>query len=103
MYRQESYDDALWEWNNNPLYGWCAKNKKPDGKSYDIYRDGLKIYTTINSRMQKFAEEALAEHLSKEVQPDFRRRAKWFKNPPYSDDLTKKEVEDILMNSLKQS
>lgn len=101
--RQESYDDALWEWNNNPLYGWCEKNKKPDGNSYDIYRDGLKIYTTINSRMQKFAEEALAEHLSKEVQPDFRRRAKWFKNPPYSDDLTKKEVEDILMNSLRQS
>jgi penicillin-binding protein 1A len=101
--RQESYDDALWEWNNNPLYGWCAKNKKPDGNSYDIYRDGLKIYTTINSRMQKFAEEALAEHLSKDVQPDFRRRARWFKNPPYSDDLTKKEVEDILLNSLKQS
>jgi len=101
--RQESYDDALWEWNNNSLYGWCAKNKKPDGSSYDIYRDGLKIYTTINSRMQKYAEEALTEHLSKEVQPDFRRRAKWFKNPPYSDDLTKKEVEDILMSSIKQS
>jgi penicillin-binding protein 1A len=101
--RQESYDDALWEWNNNPLYGWCAKTKKPDGNSYDIYRDGLKIYTTINSRMQKYAEEALSEHLSKDVQPDFRRRVKYYKNPPYSDDLTKKEVEDIIMNSLKQS
>jgi penicillin-binding protein 1A len=101
--QQESYDDAMWEWNNNPLYGWCNKNKKPDGSKYDIYRDGLKIYTTINSRMQKYAEDALAEHLSREVQPDFRRRAKWFKNPPYSDDLTKKEVDDILMASLKQS
>jgi penicillin-binding protein 1A len=101
--RQESYDDALWEWNNNPLYGWCTKNKKPDGTNYDVYRDGLKIYTTINSRMQKYAEEAVAEHLSKEVQPDFYKRARHFKNPPYSDDLTRKEVDDLIMASLKQS
>ena len=101
--RQESYDDAMWEWNNNPLYGWCNKNKKPDGTPYDIYRDGLKIYTTINSHMQKYAEDALTEHLSKTVQPDFRRRARWLKNPPYSDDLTRKEVDDLIMASLKQS
>jgi penicillin-binding protein 1A len=98
-----SYEDALWEWENNPLYGWCSKNKKPDGLSYDVYKDGLKIYTTINSRMQIFAEEALTEHLSKEVQPDFYRRAKHFKNPPYSDDLTKKEIDDLIMASIKQS
>ena len=101
--RQESYDDAVWEWNNNPLYGWCSKNKKPDGSRYDVYRDGLKIYTTINAKMQKYAEEALAEHLSKEVQPDFYKRARHFKNPPYSDDLTKKETEELIMTSLKQS
>jgi penicillin-binding protein 1A len=101
--RQESYDEAMWEWNSNPLYGWCNKNKKPDGSPYDVYRDGLKIYTTINSRMQKYAEEALAEHLSKEVQPDFYRRARHFRNPPYSDDITKKEVDDLIMTSLKQS
>ncbi len=100
---QDSYDDALWEWENNPLYGWCIKNKKPDGTSYDVYRDGLKIYTTINSRMQRYAEEALAEHLSKEVQPDFYKRAKKFKNPPYSDDLKKEEVEQLIMSSVKQS
>jgi penicillin-binding protein 1A len=98
-----SYDEALWEWENNPLYGWCNKNKKPDGSFYDIYRDGLKIYTTINSRMQKYAEEALKEHLSKEVQPDFYKRAKTFKNPPYSDDLTKKEIDELLMSSVRQS
>ena len=57
--RESSYDDALWEWENNPLYGWCNKNKKPDGSNYDIYKDGLKIYTTINSKMQKYAEEAV--------------------------------------------
>ena len=101
--RQESYDEAMWEWNSNPLYGWCNKNKKPDGSPYDVYRDGLKIYTTINSRMQKYAEEALAEHLSRDVQPVFYRRARHFKNPPYSDDITKKEVDDLIMISLKQS
>src|SRR5512133_373463 len=100
---QSSYDDALWEWENNPLYGWCNKNKKPDGTSYDVFRDGLKIYTTINSRMQKYAEESLAEHLSKEVQPDFYKRAKGFRNPPYSDDLSRKEVDDLIMTSLRQS
>jgi len=101
--RQESYDDALWEWENNPLYGWCNKNKKPDGTNYDVYKDGLKIFTTVNSRMQKYAEEALTEHLSKEVQPDFYKRAKSFKNPPYSDDLSKKEIDELIMASLKQS
>jgi penicillin-binding protein 1A len=101
--RESSYEDALWEWENNQLYGWCNKNKKPDGTSYDVHKDGLKIYTTINSRMQQYAEEALAEHLSKEVQPDFYLRAKGFKNPPYSDDLTKKEIDDLIMKSLEQS
>ncbi len=101
--QQASYDDALWEWENNPLYGWCRKNRKPDGTPYDVYRDGLKIYTTINSKMQKYAEEALAEHLSKEVQPDFYRRARGYKNPPYSNDLSKKEVEELLLKSVKQS
>ena len=101
--RESSYEDALWEWDNNPLYGWCNKNKKPDGSNYDIYKDGLKIFTTINSKMQQYAEEALAEHLSKEVQPDFYARAKTFRNPPYSNNLTKREIEELLMNSLKQS
>lgn len=101
--RQSSYDDALWDWKNNPLYGWCNKNKKPDGSNYDIYKDGLKIYTTINSKMQQYAEEAVREHLTNEVQPDFYERAKGFENPPYSDDLTKEEIDELIMRSLKQS
>jgi len=101
--RRSSYEDAVWEWENNPLYGWCNKNKKPDGSNYDIYKDGLKIYTTINSKMQQYAEEAVTEHLTNEVQPDFYERAKSFKNPPYSDDLTKEQIDELIMNSLKQS
>ena len=58
LYREDS---LLWE--TNPLYGWCNKNTKPDGTPYNVYTDGLKIYTTVNSRMQRYAEEALAEHL----------------------------------------
>jgi penicillin-binding protein 1A len=104
LYKNESsYNDALWEWENNQLYGWCNKNRKPDGSSYDIYKDGLRIYTTINSRMQRYAEEALTEHLSKEVQPDFYRRARNFRNPPYSNDLTKREVDELMASSIERS
>jgi len=101
--QQSSYDDALWEWENNPLYGWCNKNLKPDGTNYDIFKDGLKIYTTINSTMQQYAEEAVVEHLSQNLQPIFYKRAKGFKNPPYSDDLDKKQIDEIMMKSLKES
>jgi penicillin-binding protein 1A len=99
----EQYEDAVWQWDNNPLYGWCRKNRKPDGSNYNIYNDGLKIYTTINSKMQKYAEEALAEHLSKEIQPDFYKAAKTLRHPPYSDDLTKKEIDEIMLTTIKRS
>jgi penicillin-binding protein 1A len=103
FYSKEQYEDALWEWENNPLYGWCRKNRKPDGTNYNLYRDGLKIYTTINSKMQKYSEEALSEHLANDIQPAFYRAAKEFKNPPYSDDLTKKEIDEIIMRTIKTS
>lgn len=99
----DSYQEALYEWESNPLYGWCNKNRKPDGSNYDLYRDGLKIYTTINYKMQKYAEEALTEHLSGDLQPGFFKRAKGFRNPPYSNDLTKAQVDELLMRSLRQS
>jgi penicillin-binding protein 1A len=100
---EDQYQDALWQWDNNPLYGWCRKNRKPDGSNYNIYRDGLRIYTTINSRMQKYAEESLTEHLSKEIQPDFYRAAKNLRHPPYSDDLSKKEIDDIIATTIRRS
>ncbi|MGE5419846.1 MAG: transglycosylase domain-containing protein, partial [Chloroflexota bacterium] len=99
----DTYAEHMWEWDNNPLYGWCYKNSKPDGSNYNLYKDGLKIYTTINYKMQKYAEDALIEHLSKELQPNFYKRAKGFKNPPYSNDLTKKQVDELIWESVKQS
>ena len=60
----QRYTDDSIAWATNPLFGWAEKTRKPDGTKYDIYTDGLKIYTTIDSRMQKYAEEAVREHIS---------------------------------------
>ena len=72
----EEYLIAKKQWDENPLYGWCNKNTKPDGSKYNLYTDGLKIHTTIDSRMQIYAEEAVTEHLSKTLQPQFYREVK---------------------------
>lgn len=61
----EDYSADSLRWENDQLYGWLNKNKKPSGEKYDLDRDGLRIYTTIDSRMQKYAEEAVAEHLER--------------------------------------
>ena len=69
FFNEWDYEQAAKEYEENPLYGWCLKNKKADGSNYDIYRDGLKIYTTINSTMQRYAEEALQWQMEHTVQP----------------------------------
>ena len=68
-YTEWDYNMAVEEYNSNPIYGWCLKNRKANGEPYDIYRDGLKIYTTVDARMQRYAEEALREHMAEIVQP----------------------------------
>ena len=83
---------ARMQWENNPLYGFCEKNKKPDGSKYDIYKDGLRIYTTIDSRMQRYAEEAVQEHM-KDLQKEFNREMKNKRNAPYSNP-SKKQIEN---------
>ncbi len=103
FYSQDQYEDALWRWQNDPLYGWCRKNTKPDGSYYNLYRDGLRIYTTLNSKMQGYAEEALIEHLTKNLQPVFNKKAKTYKNPPYSNDLNSAQVKQIMDRSVRQS
>ena len=99
---QKYYEDSI-SWETNPLYGWCAKNKKKDGTNYNIYTDGLKIYTTLNSRMQQYAEDAVTEHLSEYLQPQFFKEKKGAKNAPYSRNLTQQQVDDILERAMKQS
>lgn len=78
------YSLALEQWEGNPLYGWCNKNTKPDGSKYNLYTDGLKIYTTIDSRMQTYAEWAVTEHLSKTLQPQFENEVKRARYAPYT-------------------
>lgn len=100
--KQKFYEDSL-AWKNNPLYGWCYKNKKKDGTYYNIYTDGLKIYTTINSRMQKYAEEAVYEHLAEYLQPRFFAEKKGRRTAPFTSKLTPQEVNSILSRSMKQT
>jgi penicillin-binding protein 1A len=99
--RQKYSDDSL-AWETNPLYGWCNKKKKPDGQPYSIYIDGLKIYTTVDSRMQRYAENALDVHLAS-IQDAFFKEKRGSKTAPYSRNLTKQEVEEIIERSVRQS
>ncbi|MBM6863669.1 transglycosylase domain-containing protein [Bacteroides caecigallinarum] len=99
---QKFYEDSL-AWETNPLYGWCAKNKKKDGSNYNLYTDGLKIYTTINSRMQQYAEEAVHEHVAEYLQPRFFKEKKGRKTAPYTNQLSTEEVDAILKRSIRQS
>ena len=94
--------DSL-NWENDPLYGWCNKNRKKDGGNYNIYTDGLKVYTTIDSRMQKYAEQACYEHVAKYLQPAFNKENRQKSTAPFSNKLTSAEVHKILMRSVRQS
>lgn len=69
FYTEWDYNEAVREYEENPIVGWCHKNTKADGTNYNIYRDGLKIYTTINSKMQRYAEEAVQRQMEREIQP----------------------------------
>ena len=88
---------------NNPLYGWCEKNVKADGTKYNIYTDGLKIYTTLDAQMQRYAEEAVEKHLGGYLQPRFFAEKKGRSYAPFSRSITREERESILDRAMKQS
>lgn len=98
---QKYYEDSL-DWENNPLFGWCEKNTKKDGTKYNLYTDGLKIYTTLDSRMQQYAEDAVTEHL-KELQGYFFKEKKGAKKAPYTFRLTQEQVDEILERAMRLS
>jgi len=100
---EEEYEIARDQWKNNDLYGWCNKNKKPDGSKYNLYTDGLKIYTTIDSRMQKYAEEAVAEHLGGKLQNQFNKEVKNARYAPFTSLRSKEEVDKLMELSKKRS
>ncbi|MCR5679604.1 MAG: transglycosylase domain-containing protein [Prevotella sp.] len=90
-------------WDEDPLYGWCNKNKKRNGEPYNIYTDGLKIYTSIDSRMQQYAEEACREHVAGYLQPAFDKANKSKRNAPYPNSKTDAEVKSLMRKSIRQS
>lgn len=104
-WEQQKYVDDSIAWVENPLFGWIEKNPKPDGSKYDIYGDGLKIYTTIDSRMQKYAEDAVEEHMSY-LQRRFFKEKKGVKGAPYTtnrSELSEAQLNRLIRNSITQS
>lgn len=97
---QKFYEDSL-AWETDPLYGWCVKNTKKDGSHYNIYTDGLKIYTTLDSRMQRYAEEAVQEHVAQNLQPRFFRAKAKRKTAPFTSELTVEEVNAIMDKAMR--
>ena len=101
FYTEWDYEQAVREYDENPIYGWCHKNTKADGTPYNIYRDGLKIYTTINSAMQVYAERAVQKQMETIIQPQmdaqFRRTKVLFV------DASSEERERIMRNAVRYS
>ena len=99
----DEYRRALNEYRTNPIIGWCHKNRKPNGEKYDIYRDGLQIYTTVDSRMQTYAEEAMREHMAEVVQPRFYQQMNNRENKSVYVDLEPEQVERRIQSAMKQT
>lgn len=99
---QKFYEDSL-AWETDPLYGWCNKNHKRDGSTYNLYTDGLKIYTTIDSRMQQYAEKSVFEHVSKSLQPVFDKQHKNNPKAPYSSGIAADKRQRLLDKAMRQS
>ncbi len=99
---QKFIEDSI-AWETDPLFGWCNKNTKPNGENYSLYSDGLRIYTTLDSRMQKYAVEAVEKHLRDDLQPEFDGGMKHLQNPPFANNMTSGQVENLLNREIKRS
>jgi penicillin-binding protein 1A len=91
------------QWAENPLFGWENKNRKPDGSAYNIYSDGLRIYTTIDSKLQEYAEESLVEHLAGNLQDAFYAEKENQHSAPFSEDLDEGIVENLVQRAMRDS
>ena len=100
-YTKYDYEKEVERWENNPLYGWCLKNQKADGSNYNIYRDGLKIYTTLNSTMQRYAEEAVQKQLSTQIQPAMEKQ--YSETNVLFTDLEQEEIDKIIKRAVRYS
>jgi len=101
-WQQDKFESDKIQWETNPLYGFCNKNTKPDGSHYNIYTDGLKIYTTIDSRMQRYAEDAVDEHIH-DLQKAFFKEKRKRSYAPFARNVNQEEINSIMTRSMKQS
>ena len=101
--QKQKYSEDSLAWATNPLYGWCNKNKKNNGDNYNLYVDGLKIYTTIDTHMQTYAEQAVKEHVGLDLQDRFFKEKKGRSYAPFTQRVTKDEIEGIMNRAMKQS
>lgn len=99
---QKYYEDSV-AWEDDPLYGWCNKNTNKEGRPYNLYTDGLKIYSTIDSRMQRYAEESMAEHVVGYLQPAFEKEQRRNPNKPYFRELPSSKVKEDIQRAIRQS
>ena len=101
-----NYNSDSTQWEENPMYGWIEKNPKPDGSLYNLYTDGLRIYTSIDMKMQNYAEEAIYQHLGGYLQPAFENEKKGQRTGPYtsnSSELSYEGVQKLIRNAVKQT
>ena len=98
----EDYTADSLSWATDDLYGWLEKNKQADGTPYDLDRDGLRIYTTINYKMQKYAEEAVQERM-RDLQADFRKDLRHKTNKPFSNDIDAPTRDRLMQQARKWS
>ena len=102
QYAEDYAQDSL-RWREDPIYGWLNKNRKPDGSSYDLDRDGLRIYTTINYKMQQYAEEAVDEYLGGHLQNLFDQEVRWKRNKPFANSVDDKTAEMLMQQARRWS
>ena len=100
-----NYTTDSTQWEDNPLYGWILKNPKPDGSYYNLYTDGLRIYSTIDVRMQNYAEEAVWQHLGGTLQPAFDAEKRHSPTGPYTvnSDLSTEGARRLIKQAMKQT
>jgi len=101
-----NYNTDSTQWEENPIYGWIAKNPKPDGSYYNIYTDGLKIYSTIDPRMQQYAEEAVYQHVGGTLQPAFFSEKRGNPYGPYTtnrNEISTAGVKQLIKNAIRQT
>lgn len=101
FYNEWDYEQEVKRWEETPLYGWCLKNNTAEGIPYNLYKDGLRIYTTINSKMQQYAEDAVWDHMSADIQPSMDKQIK--NRKILFNDLDTESINRIMNSAMKQS